>query len=146
MFQRVAAIKPVRADSRGMGSTKAILRWLALFMSLSVSTASASDGYTVGGSGGQAAIDVCSVCYTVTNYNTPSIYVPVNSCAEWSSFYSNVPGGVSLGSCFACHSYYTNCCNMNNGSCTYQYYSPSALGGGLNCIAATGGAYPWGCP
>ncbi len=52
----------------------------------------------------------------------------------------------SVESCFACHSYYTNCCNMNNGSCTYQYYSPPGAGGSLNCIAATGGAYPWGCP
>lgn len=40
-----------------------------------------------------------SVCKKVTNSGSYDLFVPTNTAGEWSSFRSNYPAGVSLGSC-----------------------------------------------
>lgn len=61
----------------------------------------ASDGATVN-QGANQAVTAHSVCRRVTNNSTAggvSIYIPLTTAAEWLSFYSNPPAGVSAGQC-----------------------------------------------
>jgi hypothetical protein len=43
-----------------------------------------------------------SVCRNVDNSNTRDLFVPTNTATEWSTFRSNLPGGVTLGTCGPC--------------------------------------------
>ncbi len=61
----------------------------------------ASDSSTVN-HGGSLAITAHSTCRNVTNNSTTgaSLYVPTVTAAEWASFYTNPPSGVTAGSCW----------------------------------------------
>lgn len=60
----------------------------------------ASDGSSVPSTATQS-ITAFGVCKKVTNTSPTgkTVYVPTQSAAEWTSFYSNPPAGVAIGSC-----------------------------------------------
>ena len=60
----------------------------------------ASDGSSVATTATQT-ITAFGVCKKITNSSptAKTVYVPTQSAAEWSSFYTNPPAGVTAGSC-----------------------------------------------
>lgn len=84
-----------------------------------------------------ATMDICeySVCKKVINNNskTLSLFVPTNSSTEWSTFYGNLPSGVTTAACteittnLTSSSNWTVPTNWNNGCNSIQ------------CIGAGGG-------
>lgn len=60
----------------------------------------ASDNFTVNYNTNQS-ITAFSTCKNVTNNSgtLKNVYIPTQSSAEWTSFYSNPPSGVTIGSC-----------------------------------------------
>jgi hypothetical protein len=60
--------------------------------------ARATDSYVIA-DGATQTINEFSVCQKVTNSTGHTIYVPTLASAEWSSFRTHVPSGVSLSSC-----------------------------------------------
>ena len=64
-----------------------------------------------------------STCSKVTNNCGPAIFVPTNTSAEWSTFITNKPACIGLGSCAV---------PVNCSYTTYQWGSCSASCGGGN--------------
>src|SRR3989344_4596462 len=60
----------------------------------------ASDNSTVN-FGANQSITAFSTCKKVTNGSATglNVYVPTQSDAEWASFYTNPPSGITIGSC-----------------------------------------------
>ncbi len=67
-------------------------------MSIMGTTAIAADSHTVT-NGAAPEIDEHGTCNKVTNSSGQSVMVPTKTTAEWSSFRSNPPSGISLASC-----------------------------------------------
>lgn len=78
-----------------------ILILLNLFSLKSFSIDTVATGFRVSGSGGDKVIDAHGTCHKVINANVQDIFVPTKTSAEWSSFYNNLPSGVTLDSCVA---------------------------------------------
>jgi alpha-tubulin suppressor-like RCC1 family protein len=113
--------------------------------------------------GASSNITAFSTCKKVTNNSSKalSLYVPTTSSGEWSSFYTNPPAGVTIGSCLTSYAF----CWGNNGngqigngttstpSSMVPVNMPSGVtsltlantGGTTSCaLADTGQAYCWG--
>lgn len=73
---------------------------IAATLSLFAIVIDASDNYTVS-SGATLAVTAHANCRNVTNNSATgaSVYVPTQTSAEWQSFYTNPPAGVTLSSC-----------------------------------------------
>lgn len=60
------------------------------------------------------AVNEWGTCYAINNNSGKSIFIPTNSSAEWSSFYSHLPSGVTAGSCCTPSGVNHNGCYQNS--------------------------------
>lgn len=95
----------------------------------------ASDSSTVN-HGGSQSITAHSTCRNVTNNSATglSVYVPTVSSAEWTSFYTNPPGGVGVGTCETCVASWTQTANLPQAK---YFFSQSTMLNG-NVLACGG--------
>jgi hypothetical protein len=103
---------------------------LAAVLFSAASILDASDNYTVN-SGANQNITAHAECRKVTNNSATNatVYVPTQTAAEWQSFYTNPPAGVTVGSC---------CAGVSVGG--YCWYMGSS-GQSCTSVCATRGGY-----
>lgn len=103
----------------------------SVVLSLFAIVIDASDNYTVN-HGANLAITAHTACRNVVNSSATgtSVYVPTETDAEWQSFYTNPPAGVTAGAC-SCTLPWGD--TLSEGQSATAYQSPSVSSG--SCVS-----------
>lgn len=65
-----------------------------------------STGYRIDTETKQVLVNSTQDCYNVTNITPNAYFLPTKTTAEWNTFETHLPSGVTIGSCVPAYSYY----------------------------------------
>ena len=85
-------------------------------------------------------ITAWGTCYSINNTSGKSVFIPTKTSSEWSTFYNNLPSGVTKSSCCAADN--GQSCNSSANSCGQTNSGTYDCSG--NCSASTPGTGNYG--